>query len=88
MSKVLFPVLNVFCVLRSGAGIDSAFDSQHQSSPFGTNGLASDILQPLSLDPLAAQRPVVIKPLTGDVDTSLSRAADNLSERDAMACCL
>ena len=63
--------------------MESAFGGpQLSNSPFGTtNGLGADILQPLSLDPLAAQqRPILSKPLTGDVDTSLSRAAENLSE--------
>ena len=68
-------------LLCLGGGVDSAFGPQQFSTPFGTaNGLGGDILQPLSLDPLAAQQPIAAKPLTGDVDTSLSRAAENLSE--------
>ena len=71
--------------------MESAFGGpQISNSPFGTtNGLGADILQPLSLDPLAAQqRPILSKPLTGDVDTSLSRAAENLSEGNGNGWCL
>ena len=71
--------------------MESAFGGpRFSNSPFGTTtGLGTDILQPLSLDPLAAQQqPVSLKPLTGDIDTSLSRAAENLSEGIGNGRCL